>query len=79
MRLPRYAPTRYTLYVLIALIVIVVVDFAHAFTSGGFMSPVGLVALVACGPTMFVLAHFIGNHDLQPQYKQRNRDRFIKK
>ena len=79
MRLPRYAPTRYTLYVLFALVIVVIVDFIRAIMSSGFMSVIGLTALVACGPTMFVLAHFIGNHDLQPQYKQRNRDRFIHK
>lgn len=79
MRLPKYKPTRYTLYILIALVSIVTLDFTRAIMRGGFMSVFGVIALLLCAPTMFFLAHFLGNHDIQPQVRQRNRERFLNK
>lgn len=79
MKLPSDKPTRYSLYALVACVVVAAVDFLRAVFAGGFMSLFGLVALGLTAPAMFALAHYLGNHDLKPATRQRNRDRFINK
>lgn len=75
---PTYKPTRYTLYLLIILLAVVIGDFVRAIMKGGFMSVFGLAALLLSAPTMFFLAHFLGNHDIEPAMRVRNRERFLK-
>jgi hypothetical protein len=79
MRLPKYKPTRYTLFVLVVLVSVFVLDFIRAIMKGGFVSVFGIAALLLSAPAMFLLAHFLGNHDLEPAVRQRNRERFIQK
>lgn len=79
MKLPAYKPTRYTLYLLVILSSVVVFDFVRAIMTGGFITIFGVMAFLLCAPTMFFLAHFLGNHDIEPAGRQRNRERFIGK
>ena len=78
-KLPRDKATRYSLYAVVACVGIAAIDFIRSIFASGFMSIIGLIALGLSAPAMFLLAHHLGNHDLKPINRQRNRDRFIKK
>lgn len=80
MKLPHDRSTRISLYVLLGLLGVVVLDFIRSIMASGFMSAIGLIALAGLAPAMFVLAHHLGNHDVpESKTRQRNRDRFINK